>query len=211
MKFKIDIVSDVVCPWCYVGENNLEKAIVQTSDQHEFTISFKPYELNPDIPEKGLNRMEHMVNKFGSEERVKAMDLHMRKHAASHGLAYNPELEIMAPNTFNAHRLIWLAEKYNVQKAVATRLFKANFVDGAFVGDTDTLIQIGFENQIPKEELDAFFNSDKGVKEVRELENYYQTMGITGVPAFIINDKYCISGAQPSEAFVEAFKQIAEK
>ncbi len=211
MKIKIDIVSDVVCPWCYVGDNNLEKAIEQVGSEHEFEIHFKPFQLSPEIPEKGINRMDYMANKFGGEERVRTMDLHMRKNAAAHGLAYNPEKSTLAPNTFNAHRLIWLAAQYNVQHAVAKALFLANFVDGAFVGDTQTLKDIGIKNGIPSERLDAFFNSDEGSNEVKETEEYYRSLGISGVPAFIINDRYSISGAQATETFVSAFQQIASK
>lgn len=211
MKIKIDIVSDIVCPFCYLGENNLEKAIEQTKGDYDFEINFKPFELGPDIPIQGLDRMQHMVNKFGSEERVKTMDLHMRKNAAAHGLAYNPELTVLAPNTFNAHRLIWLAQQYDNQVAVAKALFIAYFVNGDFVGDVEVLKSIGLKHQIPKERLNTFFESSEGVNEVKDLEDTYHAMGITAVPAFIINNQYSISGAQATETFVDAFKQIASK
>jgi len=206
---KIDIISDVVCPWCYLGEAKLDRAIEANAETYHFEINFKPFQLNPEMTTEGVNRMAYMAGKFGGEERVKQMDEGMKKNAAAVGLVYNPEFIKISPNTFNAHRLIWLAHQFNVQKAVAEDLHKNHFADGKSVGDISTLIETGSKSGIPESKLVAFFESNEGTKEVQELEKQYRNSGVSSVPTYIVNEEYMVNGAQSSEDFTNLFKKIS--
>lgn len=210
-KIKIDIVSDVNCPWCYVGEQRLNQAIGRTSDRYDFEISFKPFELNAAIPAEGVNRTEYFIEKYGPQV-VSQMDtMNQRLVDAGRGehIQFNFEKLTAVNNTFNAHRLIWLAGSYGVQQKVAHALFYSYFTEGQNMNDVELLTQIGVANGIPAERLKGFFGGEEGKKEVRDLEAWAHAAGISSVPAFIINDQYLVSGAQPAETLQQVFAQIA--
>lgn len=210
-KIKIDIVSDINCPWCYVGEQRLHKAMKEANNNYEFNISFKPYELNANIPQEGVDRLEYFKNAYGPSivSQIDAMNKRLQDAGAPEGIEFNFDKLKTVNNTFNGHRLIWLAGELGVQEEVAHALFYSYFTEGKNMNDTSALKEIGIANGIPAERLDGFFESEEGKKEVREMEQWAHASGITGVPAFIINDKYLISGAQPAEAFHQVFSQIA--
>jgi predicted DsbA family dithiol-disulfide isomerase len=210
-KIKIDIVSDINCPWCYVGEQRLNKAIAEASDQYEFEVSFKPYELNPTVPQEGMDRLEYFRNNYGPQilTQIETMNQRLKEAGAADGIDFNFDKLTTVNNTFNGHRLIWLAGQCGVQEQVANALFYSYFTEGRNMNDTAHLKEIGMANGIPAERLDGFFEGEAGKKEVREMEQWAQAAGIKGVPAFIINDKYMISGAQPAETFRQVFSQIA--
>ena len=210
-KIKIDIVSDINCPWCYLGEARLQQALAQTSNQYEAEITFKPYELNPNAPQEGESKQEYFIRNYGAESlsRLDASSRHLAEAGQAEGVVFNFDKSDKIHNTFNGHRLIWLAAQYGVQVEVAKALFKANFTNGENVNDPAILIKIGQAHGIPTERLQDFFNSEEGKDEVKGLEHWAQQAGITGVPAFIINDKYLVSGAQPAETFLKVFQQVA--
>ncbi|MBC5994538.1 DsbA family oxidoreductase [Pontibacter cellulosilyticus] len=212
-KIKIDIVSDINCPWCYVGEKRLEKAIEATEGKYEFDISFKPFELNANIPQEGQDKTEYFKNAYGPSilSQLGAMNQRMTETGAEVGIKFDFDKSTTVNNTFNGHRLIWLAGECGVQGKVAEALFYSYFTEGNNMNDTVLLTKIGLENGIPAEKLEGFFQSEAGKKEVREMEQWAQAAGITGVPAFIINNKYLISGAQPAETFLNVFQQVAPK
>lgn len=209
-KIKIDIVSDINCPWCYVGERRLKKAIEAVEDKYEFDINFKAFELNASIPESGITREDYFRNNYGEAilPKLGEMDTQMKESGTAEGIIFNFSPGMVINNTFNGHRLIWLADEYGVQEAVANELFKSNFTDGNNMNDTKVLTKIGLENGIPAERLEGFFEGDEGRVEVREMESFAQAAGITGVPSFIINDQYLVRGAQPADTFLKAFQQI---
>ncbi|MCJ8164396.1 DsbA family oxidoreductase [Pontibacter sp. E15-1] len=210
-KIKIDIVSDVNCPWCYVGEQRLNKAIAQSGDKYEFDISFKPFELNPNIPATGMDRITYFKNNYGPQilSQLDAMNQRLQDAGAEDGITFNFDKLTAVNNTFNGHRLIWLAGTCGVQEQVANALFYSYFTEGSDMNDTALLTRIGLDNGIPAAELEGFFEGEAGKTEVRKMEQWAQAAGITGVPAFIINDKYLISGAQPADAFHQVFSQVA--
>ncbi|RDV14568.1 DsbA family oxidoreductase [Pontibacter diazotrophicus] len=210
-KIKIDIVSDVNCPWCYVGEQRLNKAIKEANKDYEFDISFKPFELNANIPQEGVDRLEYFKNAYGPSivSQIDAMNQRLQDAGAPEGIEFNFEKLTTVNNTFNGHRLIWLAGECGVQEEVAHALFYSYFTEGKNMNDTAALKEIGIANGIPAERLEGFFEREEGKNEVREMEQWAQASGITGVPAFIINDKYLVSGAQPAETFHQVFSQIA--
>ena len=208
---KIDIVSDVNCPWCYVGDQRLKKAMQASGDKYDFEVSFKPYELNPNVPQTGQDRIDYFTKNYGPQflPQIKAMNERLTEAGKADGIDFNFDKLITVNNTFNAHRLIWLAGKCGVQAQVAEALFHSYFTEAQNMNDTKLLEEIGIANGIPAERLDGFFSGEDGKKEVREMEQWAQSAGITGVPAFIINDKYLVSGAQPAEAFQQVFSQVA--
>ncbi|ARS35477.1 DsbA family oxidoreductase [Pontibacter actiniarum] len=210
-SIKIDIVSDINCPWCYVGEQRLKKAVAATEAKYSFDISFKPYELNANLPQEGQDRVEYFKKAYGPNivSQLDAMNERMTNAGAEEGIEFRFDKLTKVNNTFNGHRLIWLAGENGVQEKVANALFYSHFTEGNNMNDTELLKQIGLDNGIPAEKLEGFFESEAGKAEVREMEQWAQDAGITGVPAFIINDKYLVSGAQPAEAFLNVFAQVA--
>jgi predicted DsbA family dithiol-disulfide isomerase len=210
-KIKIDIVSDVNCPWCYLGEQRLKKAMEETSDAYEFEVRFKPYELNPNAPQEGEPKDEYFIRNYGADAmpRMNASSKQLEKMGKAEGAEFNFDKAKVVHNTFNGHRLIWLAEQYGVQEEVAHALFRSNFTEGQNVNDLQVLKEIGVANGIPAERLESFFSSGEGKNEVKSLERWAQQSGITGVPAFIFNDKFLVSGAQPAETLRQVFSQVA--
>lgn len=205
---KIEIVSDIVCPWCYLGEKKLEKAMELANDKYNFEVYFKPFQLNPQMPKNGMNRMDYMAGKFGGVEKVKFMDQNMAQKAASEGLVYDGSKISISPNTFNAHRLIWLATKYNLQQKVSSELHISHFAKGLNTGDSNTLIEIGKKCGISEQILTSFFEGTEGTEEVKASEKYYREKGITSIPVFIINDEHIMEGALEPKAIVELFSKL---
>lgn len=212
-KIKIDIVSDINCPWCYVGEQRLHKAMAATEDRYEFTINFKPFELNANLPQEGQDRIEYFKNAYGPSivSQLDAMNKRMTDTGVEEGIEFNFDKLTKVNNTFNGHRLIWLAGECGVQEKVANALFYSHFTEGQNMSDTTVLKEIGLANGIPAEKLEGFFESEAGKAEVREMEQWAQAAGITGVPAFVINDQFLVSGAQPAETLQNVFAQVAPK
>jgi predicted DsbA family dithiol-disulfide isomerase len=210
-KIKIDIVSDVNCPWCYVGEQRLKKAISKTNDLYDFDISFKPFELNAAIAPEGVDREEYFIQNYGPQivSQMGAMNKRLADAGQEEGIQFNFDKLTTVNNTFNGHRLIWLAGAYGVQEKVAHALFYSYFTEGQNMNDLDLLTRIGIANGIPAGKLDGFFAGEEGKEEVRALEDWAKAAGITGVPAFIINDQYLVSGAQPAETLQQVFTQVA--
>lgn len=209
-KIKIDIVSDVNCPWCYLGEQRLKEAMAAAGEGYEFSVSFKPFELSPKAPAEGENKEVYFARNYGEDAlpRMQASSKHLTELGKAEGITFDFEKSEVIHNTLNSHRLIWLAGQYGVQEKVANALFKANFTDGKNVNDPEVLTEIGIVNGIPAERLEGFFAGEEGKQEVRELEQWAHQSGISGVPAFIFNDKYLVSGAQPASTLQEVFGQL---
>lgn len=210
-KIKIDVFSDINCPWCYVGERRLAKAMEAAEDKYEFDVNFKAYELNRNIPQAGMTREAYFKNSYGPDamSRIAASEQRLVSDGAAEGIDFQFKPDMSVNNTFNGHRLIWLAGELGVQEQVTSALFKAYFTENLNMNDTAVLTKIGVENGIPAEKLEGFFESEAGKQEVREMENFAQSAGISGVPAFVINDQYLVSGAQPSETLLNVFQQVA--
>ncbi|WP_026898362.1 DsbA family oxidoreductase [Daejeonella oryzae] len=203
---KIDIVSDLVCPWCYIGQKRLSDAIKQS--EYKFEISWKAFQLHPELGKDGMAKDEFLQNKFGPEG--EGMFDKLKDIAVSESLDMNPELITNIPNTIDVHRLMILAKKHQKDHELATLLFKAYFVDGKDFSKTDTLVEVGKSCGLSKTEILTFLKSDEGRKEVLMEEEMYRESGINAVPSFIINNKYMIEGAQSADVFLEAFKQLEQ-
>jgi predicted DsbA family dithiol-disulfide isomerase len=210
-KIKIDIVSDINCPWCYLGEARLNKAIAEAGESYEFEIGYKPYELSPKAPQNGENKQDYFIRNYGKDAlaRMDESSQRLAEMGKEEGITFDFNKSVVIHNTFNGHRLIWLGEQYGVQEEVAVALFEANFTEGENVNDVEVLKRIGIDKGIPADRLENFFSTDEGKKEVADLERWAYGVGISGVPTFIFNDKYSVSGAQPAETLKSIFNQVA--
>jgi predicted DsbA family dithiol-disulfide isomerase len=207
-KVKIDVVSDVVCPWCYIGKRRLEKAIHQLSDQYEFQVEYIPFELNPDQPMEGVNQKEYLTKKFGGEARYQQITNHVTSIAAQEGLQFNFDIQAVAPNTREAHRLILLAKEEGKQHQMKEAFMKAYFEEGIDLSRKENLIRVASSTGIDPEKIKSWLDSPAGLTEVELAEQMNSQRGISGVPFYIINNKYGVSGAQPAETFINMLSQV---
>ncbi|UPG84350.1 DsbA family oxidoreductase [Luteibacter aegosomatis] len=211
-KIKVDFVSDIACPWCAIGLGGLEKALENLHDVVETEIVFHPFELNPNMVEGGENALEHITRKYGmAADDVRANRERIRERAASVGFAMNTSDASRIYNTFDAHRLLAWAKGEGRQHALKQQLFVVNFTNQADPGDHDALVAAAEKAGLDPAAARAVLASDRYADEVRAEETYWQGMGITGVPAVIVNDKYLISGGQPPEEFERQLRHIAQE
>jgi predicted DsbA family dithiol-disulfide isomerase len=208
---RIDIVSDVVCPWCYIGKRRLEKAIDQLKEQYEFQLNCLPFELNPYTPKEGYDYKEHLSEKFGGEDRFDQITENTTKVAATEGLEFNFLKQKKSANTFDAHRIIWFAKREGKQLQTVELFFKAFFTEGIDLTQKENLLEIAKKAGLDGYEIEQLLQSDEGKEEVKAMEKHVQSIGVSGVPFYIINNKYAVSGAQPTEVFLEALPDIAIK
>ncbi len=209
-KMKIDFVSDIACPWCVIGLGGLERALERLHDVIEQEITFHPFELNPNMRAGGENTVEHVVAKYripADEARVNRERIKAR--AATVGFTMNTSDASRIYNTFDAHRLLAWAEGEGKQHELKRQLFVVNFTDQTDPGNHDALVEAAGKVGLDKAEARAVLESDRYAAEVRRDEALWQSRGITGVPAVIINDQYLISGGQPPEEFERQLRAIA--
>ncbi|HRI78906.1 MAG TPA: DsbA family oxidoreductase [Cyclobacteriaceae bacterium] len=206
---EIEVVSDVVCPWCYIGKRRMEKAVAQLSNEFEFRISYSPFELNPHIPEKGLDQKAYLTDKFGGEVQYQQITSRVSQTAAEEGLKFDFSKQHVSPNTRHAHRIIRFAKQKGKQEAVKEAFMKAYFEDGVDLSSHDNLATVAEAAGLNRKEVLELLNSDTGLAEIKQLEQINIQRGISGVPFFIINNKYGFSGAQPTAVFQKAFQQVA--
>jgi predicted DsbA family dithiol-disulfide isomerase len=207
----ITIYSDLICPWCYIGKRRMEEALRQLPADMQVSRSWHPFQLNPDMPREGLNRKLYRSKKFGSWERSLAMDAQVAAAGKSVGIEFRYDLQTHTPNTFDSHRLVWLAGNSGVQDAVVEALFRAYFCEGANFSDQMKLIEVGASAGLDVAELKRFFASEEGVFAVRAEEERARMLGISGVPLYLINEGVLVSGAQPAETFLEALRTTSAK
>jgi len=206
----IAVFSDVVCPWCYVGRRRLERAVELLGDKHEVRVTWKPYQLNSWVPAEGMDRAEYRRIKFGSAERSSGMDTRLQEAGHGEGIELAFDKIARTPNTFQAHRLIWLAAQHDRQIEMVDTLFKAYFTDGRDIGDRATLIELAGAAGLDTEATARFLDSDEGVSEVEEEEQVGRSLGIDGVPFYLLADKYGVSGAQPPEVLANVIERVVE-
>lgn len=211
IKISIDVVSDVVCPWCYIGKRRLEKALTRLPENIEVDVAFLPFELNPEIPGSGSDHKAYLAKKFGSKERYDQLTAHVVGVAAGEGLKFDFEKQSVMPNTLDSHRLIQYAKRSGNQAAIKEALMKAYFEQGIDLSKQENLLNIAEQNGLDRKETQSFLASDEGAIEVKQMEQLNQQRGISGVPFYIINNKYGVSGAQPSEAFIEILTEVASE
>ncbi len=206
---QVDVVSDVMCPWCYVGKRRLEQAIAACPVPVD--IRWRPFQLDPTLPPQGKDRRAYLAEKFGSDDRAAKLYENIRTAGAAEGLAFRFERISLSPNTFDAHRLIrWAGGAgAETQNRVVEALFAAYFLNGEHIGDRGVLRRIaesaGMDGSLVAELLETEADRDA----VRREIDLAGQMGVTGVPTFVVANRYSLAGAQPAEILVDAFCQIA--
>ena len=203
----IDVISDTVCPWCYIGKKQLDSALDQRKNI-EFSVTYKPFQLDPTMPLEGVDRKKYIERKFGKKT-AKEAGLRISQAGDEVGIKFNYDKIDITPNTFNSHRLIRWSLPYNKQSELLDFLFIAYFEEGKNIGDTDILLQISEELNLNKNDIKESFLNDIDRKEVEAEEWSFRDLGIAGVPTYIINKEIIITGAQSSDNFVKLFDKIA--
>ncbi|WP_424627316.1 DsbA family oxidoreductase [Bradyrhizobium sp. SYSU BS000235] len=207
---QIDIVSDVVCPWCYIGKRRIEDALAQLKDV-PVEVHWRPFFLNPWVPREGIDRDKYLQTKFGSVEAYKGIAGRVGAAAAEEGLEYNSDMMKRQPNTIDSHRLIHWAEAEAEGRAAAMkqRLMELYFRDGGDLTNIDVLVQaaadIGMNPDVVRQRL----GTDEDVDLISAQAKAASDKGISGVPTFILGNKYAISGAQPADQLARAIRQVA--
>jgi predicted DsbA family dithiol-disulfide isomerase len=204
----IDIVSDVVCPWCYLGEKRLEAALQDEIGPVE--VRWRPYQLDPTIPEGGLDRAEYMEKKFGKSGRLQSVHDNLTRLGAEVGLPFAFDKIMRSPNTLDAHRLIRWAGSAGVQAEVVDRLFKAFFVEGRDIGDRAVLVEVAGECGLDPSQVERLLADGADADLVRQEIEQAQSMGVSGVPFFIFGGRIGVPGAQEPSVLRQALAQARQ-
>jgi predicted DsbA family dithiol-disulfide isomerase len=211
-RITIDIFSDVVCPWCYLGKARLELAVAEVQDEVGVDINWRPYRLNPDYPPEGVDQKKMLVQKLGGEERVAQAHRTLTDLGREVGINYDFEAITIGPNTLDAHRLIhWaMIEDREKQDKVVAALFKANFEEGRNIGDHAVLLDIAEKAGLDRAVIASLLASEADRDLVLAEIDAAQKMGVNGVPFFIFDQQYAVSGAQTPEVLAGALREIAK-
>ena len=204
---KLDIMSDPICPWCYIGKAHLDRALESEPD-HPFVIEWHPFQLNPDMPEAGMDRRAYLEGKFGGKEAAVRAYAPVVEHAEKAGLKINFEAMQRTPNTLNAHRLIHWAGIEGRQTAAVSALFKAYFVDARDIGDAEVLCDIADVIEMDASLVSRLLDTDADVQDIRDRDAHSRKMGITSVPTFIVAGRHAVSGAQPPDLWKKVLADL---
>jgi predicted DsbA family dithiol-disulfide isomerase len=205
---RIDIVSDAICPWCYIGKRQMERALATLAGESlNFSIHWNPFQLNPDMAKEGVDRASYRAWKFGSAEKSVAIDARIVEAAAQVGLAFRPERIKRTPNTIDAHRLIWFAGQNGVQDATVEAVFRAYFIDAEDIGQHSVLVDCAVASGLDRDQVAAFLAGDLADKEMRAADQASREAGVSGVPSFFLDGYGLFSGAMPAESMANAFRQ----
>ena len=205
---RIDIVSDAICPWCYIGKRQLQRALETLSQEGlHFSVHWNPFQLNPDMPKEGRDRATYRAMKFGSTERAREIDERVAGAAANVGLGFRLDLMLRTPNTLDAHRLIWLAGRENVQDAVMESVFAAYFIQGRDIGDRDVLADCAAQAGMDRAAVADFLAGDTASQEMLAADRAAREAGVNGVPSFFLDGYGLYSGAMPAETMAEALRK----
>jgi predicted DsbA family dithiol-disulfide isomerase len=210
-SIKIDIVSDVVCPWCYVGKRRLEKAMEALRHQYDFKINYHPFELHPELSPGGQNQKEYLVKKFGGESRYHQLTNNVARIAQVEGLQFDFERQNVMPNTRKAHIIISGAKEFGNQAQVVEAFFNSYFNRGVDLSKDENLITVGMSAGLERILIEKWLADDSRISDIERSEKELTKLGVHAVPFFIINDRYTLSGAQPTEAFINVLEEIAGK
>jgi predicted DsbA family dithiol-disulfide isomerase len=209
---KIDFVSDVVCPWCALGATALEQAIENLAGEVVVELTFKPFELNPDMPAEGEHAVQHMMRKYGrTADQVASRNEMVVARGLEVGFHFDLEKRSHFYNTFDAHRLLFWANAEGLQIALKKALLKAYFSDGQNLADQATLVRLADEVGLDSTRTREVLTKGEFASEVRELERFYQQRGINSVPAMVLNDRQLVTGSQSVEHYEEVIRQMARE
>lgn len=208
-KLKIDIISDIVCPWCTIGYKRLEKAISNLGIQDQVEIEWQPFELNPNMPAEGQNLQEHLAEKYGAgPEQHKQMQSQMAAAGEEVDFVFNYNDDMRMSNTFDAHILLEYAKKFQKQTELKMILTKSYFTNNNDVDDRDVLIKAIKEVGLNVEEALGRLENEEAKQEIRDKQNYWKNMGVNSVPTIVFNRKSAVTGAQPIDIFEKVLKEV---
>ncbi|CAN5341722.1 DsbA family oxidoreductase [soil metagenome] len=205
---QIDIVSDVVCPWCYIGKKRIEDALALASDV-PVHVNWRPFCLNPWVPREGISRDEYLTTKFGSPEAYKGIAGRVVAAAAEEGLEYNSDRVKRQPNTIDSHRLILWADAEGKAAQMKQRLMELYFRDGGDLTDADVLVQAAADVGLDADNVRQRLATYEDVERISAQAQEASEKGISGVPTFVFAQKYAVSGAQPADQLARAIRQIS--
>jgi len=212
---QIDIISDAVCPWCFIGKRNLEKSLATYKEQHPDAdvpqILWHPFQLNPHLPHEGISRDEYTSSKFGGATRAREIYQRVANAGAAAGIEFRFDAIKVQPNTVDAHQLILLAAQVDAQDGVVESLFEGFFLEGRDLSDRDTLLDLAQRGGLPRADADRCLSEQLLRKTVEEQDDYARKLGVEGVPFFIFDHKLAVSGAQPPEILVQAMRDAASR
>ncbi len=203
----LEIISDPICPWCYIGKTKLEKALHQVPD-HPFIISWKPFQLNPNMPAQGMDRREYLERKFGGQTQAVQVYGQIATAATAAGLDIDFEKMRRTPNTIDAHRVIYWAGVEGVQNEFVACLFNGFFKEGWDISDHKTLVDAAVSVGMDGEMISRLLKSDAETVATRASDTHSREMGVTGVPTFLIDGQYVVSGAREPEFWVDLINEI---
>ena len=207
---KLDIMSDPICPWCYIGKAHLDRALASEPD-HPFVIEWHPFQLNPDMPAEGMDRRAYLEGKFGGKEGAVKAYAPVVEHAKKAGLTINFEDMKRTPNTLDAHRLIHWAGIEGRQTAAVSALLKAYFVDARDIGDAEVLADIADGIEMDASVVRRLLASDSDAQDIRDRDDHSRKMGISSVPTFIVGGKHAVPGAQPPELWKQVLADLRQQ
>ena len=205
MTLTVDVISDVICPWCFIGKRRLEKAIA--AHGKPVTVQWHAFQLNPAMPKEGISRREYRIRKFGSWERSMQLDANIVATGKDEGILFDFDRMERTPNTVDAHRLIWVADKEGVQNAVVEALFRAYFTEGRDISNRQMLIDVVAEAGLDRGKAEAVLDGDEGIEAINDAGAEARRLRVDSVPFFVVNGKITLSGAQQPDTFLEAFMQ----
>ncbi|WP_224823706.1 DsbA family protein [Cognatishimia sp. MH4019] len=207
---KLDIISDPICPWCYIGKTRLDEALAQHPD-HPFTIEWHPFQLNPDMPEGGMGRREYLEGKFGGKDGAVKAYAPVVQAAEEAGLKIDFEGMQRTPNTIDAHRLIHWAGIEGRQTAAVSALFGAYFEEARDIGDCEVLADIADSIEMDAAVVAKLLNSDADIEDIRKRDAHSREMGVNSVPTFIVAGQHAVPGAQPADLWAKVIGEIKEQ
>jgi len=209
---KLDIVSDVSCPWCIIGYQSLTQALTKLAPDISADITWQPFELNPDMPKEGQDITEHITEKYGiSVEQSEKNRSMIKQRGIDLGYEFGNHDSGRIYNTFDAHRLLYWAKEYDKQTELKLALFDLYFKQNGNPSDHQQLLEVSQSVGLDKVKAQQILETNEYEQDVRELQRYYQSVGISSVPAVIVNNKHLISGGQPSDVFEQALMEIAKE
>ena len=203
----LDILSDPICPWCYIGKTQLDRALEARGD-HPFVIAWHPFQLNPDMPREGMDRREYLETKFGGKEQAVSVYARIAEAGEAAGLKMDLGGIKRTPSTLDAHRLIHWAGIEHAQTRVVSALFKAYFVDGRDIGDAEVLADVADSAGMDAAVVAKLLATEEDIEDVKKRDAHSREMGVTGVPTFIIANQHAVPGAQPTELWTKVLDEL---
>jgi predicted DsbA family dithiol-disulfide isomerase len=207
---RLDIFSDIVCPWCYIGKTHLDRALESRAD-HPFRIEWHPFQLNPEMPRQGVGHVDYLADKFGGRERALQMMQNVAKAAKDAGAEMEIDKVAHLPNTMDAHRLIHWAGIEGRQTAMVARLFRAHWREGENIGDAATLARLAGDVGMDSAAVARLLETDADRDDLLARDQDARTKGVTAVPTFLIAQQYVVSGAQPVQMWQGVIDELAKK